>query len=41
MAGISNETIVNFFEKETDDDLKKKFFWCFSFKLCNEIYFFS
>ena len=25
MAGISNETIVNFFEKETDDDLKKKF----------------
>ena len=25
MAGISNETIVNFFAKETDDDLKKKF----------------
>ena len=25
MAGISNETIVNFFEKETNDDLKKKF----------------
>ena len=25
MAGISNETIVNFFEKETDDDLKRKF----------------
>ena len=25
MAGISNETIVNFFEKETDDDLKKNF----------------
>ena len=25
MAGISNETIVNFFEKETEDDLKKKF----------------
>ena len=25
MAGISNETIVNFFEKETDDDLKKIF----------------
>ena len=24
MAGISNDTIVNFFEKETDDDLKKK-----------------
>ena len=23
MAGISIETIVNFFEKETDDDLKK------------------
>ena len=23
MAGISTETIVNFFEKETDDDLKK------------------
>ena len=41
MAGISNETIVNFFEKETDDDLKKKICWCFSVKLCNEIYFFS
>ena len=25
MAGISNETIVNFFEKETEDDLKKNF----------------
>ena len=25
MAGISNETIVNFFNKETDDDLKKNF----------------
>ena len=25
MADISNETIVNFFEKETDDDLKKKY----------------
>ena len=24
MTGISNETIANFFEKETDDDLKKK-----------------
>ena len=23
MAGISNEAIVNFFEKETDDDFKK------------------
>ena len=23
MEGISNETIVNFFENETDDDLKK------------------
>ena len=25
MEGISNETIVNFFENETDDDLKKNF----------------
>ena len=25
MVGISNETIVNFFENETDDDLKKNF----------------
>ena len=25
MAGISNKTIVNIFEKETDDDLKKNF----------------
>ena len=25
MEGIFNETIVNFFEKETDDDLKKNF----------------
>ena len=25
MAGISNETIVDFFEKETDDDLKDNF----------------
>ena len=25
MAGISNKTIVNFFEKKTDDDLKKNF----------------
>ena len=25
MAGTSNKTIVNFFEKETDDDFKKKF----------------
>ena len=25
MEGISNETIVDFFENETDDDLKKKF----------------
>ena len=24
MEVISNETIVNFFENETDDDLKKK-----------------
>ena len=40
MTGISNETIANFFEKETDDDLKKNC-WCFSVKLCNEIYFFS
>ena len=24
MEGISNETIVNFFENEKDDDLKKK-----------------
>ena len=23
MAGISNKTIVNFFEKDTDDGLKK------------------
>ena len=26
MEGISNETIVNFFENEKDDDLKKKNF---------------
>ena len=26
MTGISNETIVNFFEKETDNDLKKYIF---------------
>ena len=25
MEGISIETIVNFFENETDDDLKKNF----------------
>ena len=25
MVGISNETIVNFFENETDDDLKNNF----------------
>ena len=25
MEGISNEDIVNFFEKKTDDDLKKNF----------------
>ena len=25
MEGISNKTIVNFFENETDNDLKKKF----------------
>ena len=25
MAGISNEAIVKFFEKQTDDDFKKKF----------------
>ena len=25
MAGISNEAIIDFFEKETDDDLKDKF----------------
>ena len=25
MEGISNETFVNFFENETDDDLKKNF----------------
>ena len=25
MVGISNETIVNFFERETDDDLKDNF----------------
>ena len=29
MAGISNETIVNFFGKEADDDLKKKFIGVF------------
>ena len=30
MEGISNEIIVNFFENETDDDLKKKFVDVFS-----------
>ena len=25
MEGISNETIVKFFENETDDDIKKNF----------------
>ena len=25
MEGISNETIVNFFENESDDDFKKNF----------------
>ena len=41
MEGISNETIVNFFENETDDDLKKKLCQCFSIQLCNKIYFLS
>ena len=25
MAGVSNDTIINFFEKETDEDLKDNF----------------
>ena len=41
MVGISNEKIVNFFENETDDDLKKKFVGIFSIQLCDQIYFFS
>ena len=32
MEGISNETIVNFLENETDDDFKKKFAGVFSSK---------
>ena len=31
MEGIFNETIVNFFEKETDGDLKKNFVSVFPF----------
>ena len=31
MAGISNKTIVKFFAEKTNDDIKKKFCWCFSF----------
>ena len=41
MEGISIETIVNFFENETDDDLKKKLCRCFSVQLRNEIYLIS
>ena len=41
MEGISNETIVNFFENEKDDDLKKKLCHCFSVQLRIEIYFIS
>ena len=33
MEGISNETIVDFFENETDNDLKKKLCQCFSVQL--------
>ena len=40
MEGISNKTIVNFFENETDHDLKK-LCQCFSVKLRNKIYFLS
>ena len=32
MEGISNETIVNFFENESDDDFKKNFFDVFPSK---------
>ena len=38
MEGIFNETIVNFFENKTGDDLKKKLCQCFSVQLRNEIY---
>ena len=41
MEGISHETIVNFFENETEDDFKKIFCWCLSVQLCNKIYFVS
>ena len=42
MAGILNETIVKFFENETDDDLTSNFVcWCFPLKLCDQIYFVS
>ena len=41
MAGISNHTIVDFIEKKTSDDVKKKLCWCLSIQLCYKIYNFS
>ena len=41
MEGISNEAIENFFENETDNDLKKNFCRCLPVELCNKIYFVS
>ena len=40
MAGISNETIVNFFEKEIDDDLKKRFVGVFPSNYVTKFIFF-
>ena len=33
MAGISNEPIIDFFEKETDDDIKDNFVGLFPFNV--------
>ena len=38
MAGISNQNILNFIEEKTNDDIKKKFCWCFSLELYNKIH---
>ena len=38
MTGISNQNLLNFIEEKTNDDIKKKFCWCFSLKFYNKIY---
>ena len=37
-GGITNHTIIDFFNKEENEDIKKKIYWCISFQFCQLFY---